>query len=56
VATYWLQKYQLFQDYQVPFAVTGKIDKVTISVAPPVLTEADKQKLEAAYRAEQDAN
>jgi arylsulfatase len=44
------------QDYQTPFAFTGKIDKITISVAPPVLTEADKQKLEAAYRTAQDAN
>jgi arylsulfatase A-like enzyme len=44
------------QDYRIPFAFTGKIDRVTISVEPPVLTEADKQKLEAAYRAAQDAN
>ena len=26
-------------DYQVPFAFTGKIDKLTIAVAPPVLTD-----------------
>jgi hypothetical protein len=44
------------QDYRIPFAFTGKIDRVTISVEPPVLTEADKQKLEAAYRAAQDAD
>jgi hypothetical protein len=44
------------EDYQIPFVFTGKIDKVTISVEPPVLTEQDKQKLEAAYRAAQDAN
>ena len=44
------------QDYQVPFTFTGKIDRLTISVAPPVLTDADKQKLEAGYRAAQDAN
>lgn len=44
------------QDYQAPFAFTGKIDKLTISVAPPVLTEADKRRLEAGYRAAQDAN
>jgi hypothetical protein len=44
------------QDYQIPFTFTGKINKLTISVAPPVLTEADKQKLEAGYRAQQDAN
>jgi len=44
------------EDYQVPFTFTGKIDKVTISVAPPVLTEEDKRKLETYYRAAQDAN
>jgi hypothetical protein len=44
------------QDYQVPFAFTGKIDKLTISVEPPKLTADDVQKLEAADRAAQDAN
>jgi hypothetical protein len=43
-------------DYQVPFAFTGKIDKLTISLVPPKLTDEDKKKLEAAYKAEQDAN
>ena len=43
-------------DYQVPFAFTGKIDKLTISVAPPVLSEDDKKKLMEAERAKQDAN
>jgi hypothetical protein len=43
------------QDYRVPFKFTGKIDKLTISVAPPVLTEQDKQKLMEAERAAQDA-
>ncbi len=43
------------QDYQVPFAFTGKIDKLTISVAPPVLTDADKKKLVEAFIAAQDA-
>ena len=43
-------------DYQVPFAFTGKIDKLTIAVAPPVLTDADKQKLLEAEHAAQDAN
>ena len=43
-------------DYQVPFAFTGKIDKLTIAVEPPKLTADDVQKLESAYRAEQDAN
>jgi arylsulfatase A-like enzyme len=44
------------QDYQVPFAFTGKIDKLTISVEPPKLTPDDVKKLEAADRAAQDAN
>ncbi len=44
------------QDYQVPFAFTGKIDKLTISVAPPVLTDEDKKKLMEAEHAAQDAN
>jgi arylsulfatase len=43
-------------DYQVPFAFTGKIDKLTIDLEPPRLTPDDVQKLEAAYRATQDAN
>ena len=43
-------------DYQVPFAFTGKIDKLTISVAPPVLTDEDKKKLMEAEHAAQDAN
>ncbi len=43
-------------DYQVPFAFTGKIDKLTISLEPAVLTDEDKKKLEAAYSASQDAN
>jgi arylsulfatase len=44
------------QDYQVPFPFTGKIDKLTIAVDAPKLTPDDVQKLEAAYRAAQDAN
>ncbi|HYC25926.1 MAG TPA: arylsulfatase, partial [Roseiarcus sp.] len=36
-------------DYQVPFKFTGKIEKLTITLAPPVLTEEDKKKLEEAY-------
>jgi len=43
-------------DYQVPFSFTGKIDKLTFAIEPPVLTEEDRKKLEAAYRAAQDAN
>jgi arylsulfatase len=43
-------------DYEMPFPFTGKINGVTITVEKPVLTEEDKKKLEAAYRASQDAN
>src|SRR5215472_14009162 len=39
-------------DYQVPFAFTGKLDKLTIKLEPPKLTSTDEQKLkEAAARA-----
>jgi arylsulfatase len=38
------------QDYQVPFAFTGELSKLTLSIAPPKLTPADEQKLEAAQR------
>ncbi len=44
------------QDYKVPFVFTGKIDKLTIALAPPVLTEDDKKKLLEAEHAAQDAN
>jgi arylsulfatase len=44
------------RDYQIPFAFTGKIEKLIITVAPPVLTENDKRKLMEAERAMQDAN
>jgi hypothetical protein len=40
----------------VPFAFNGKIKKLSFSIAPPLLTEADKTKLQEAYRAAQDAN
>ena len=43
-------------DYQVPFAFTGKINKLTIAVEPPVLTDDDRKKLMEAFRAAQDAN
>jgi hypothetical protein len=33
------------KDYQVPFKFNGKIDKLTISVAPPKLTPADIMRL-----------
>jgi hypothetical protein len=44
------------QDYQVPFAFTGKIDKLTIALDPPRLTEDDIKKLVEAQRAAGDAN
>jgi arylsulfatase A-like enzyme len=44
------------QDYQVPFAFTGKINRLTIGLDQPKLTPDDVNKLEAAYRAAQDAN
>jgi arylsulfatase len=43
-------------DYQIPFTFTGKIAKLTFSIAPPVLTEDDKRKLVDAERSRQDAN
>jgi len=43
------------QDYQIPFAFTGKIRKLIFTVKPPVLSEEDKRKLENAYRRMQDA-
>jgi arylsulfatase A-like enzyme len=42
------------QDYQVPFKFTGKIDKLTITVAPPKLTPEDKRKLMSAERSAAD--
>jgi arylsulfatase len=44
------------RDYQVPFKFTGEIDKLTIALDPPVLTDGDKQKLLEAFKAAQDAN
>ncbi len=44
------------QDYQVPFAFTGRINKLTVALDPPKLTAADLTKLEAAHRRVQDAN
>jgi arylsulfatase len=43
------------RDYQTPFAFTGKIDKLNVTVEPPVLTEADKKKLMEGAMAGQDA-
>ena len=44
------------QDYRLPFQFTGTIDKLVVAVDPPQLTPDDVRKLEAAYRAAQDAN
>jgi arylsulfatase len=33
------------RDYQVPYNFTGKIDKLTIAIDRPVLSQADIQKL-----------
>jgi hypothetical protein len=41
-------------DYKVPFPFTGTINKVTITVDPPVLTPADIQKLQGAQRLASD--
>jgi arylsulfatase len=41
-------------DYKVPFPFTGTINKVTIAVDPPVLTPADRKKLEGANRSASD--
>jgi arylsulfatase len=43
------------QDYQVPFAFTGTIDKLTIEVDRPKLTHEDLQKLKDAEMQAQDA-
>jgi arylsulfatase len=43
-------------DYQVPFKFTGKIDRLTVAVAPPVLTPADEARLRDAQRAVRDAD
>ena len=43
------------KDYQVPFEFTGKIDKLTISIAPPKLTPADVEKLRSAATSAADA-
>jgi hypothetical protein len=44
------------QDYQVPFAFTGKIDKLTFAIEPPKLTPDDQKKLMEAARSAGDAN
>jgi len=32
-------------DYQVPFRFTGKLNKLTLKIEPPVLTPADEKQL-----------
>ncbi|MBV9290239.1 MAG: sulfatase-like hydrolase/transferase, partial [Hyphomicrobiales bacterium] len=41
-------------EYQAPFPFSGKLNGVTITAAPPILSEEDRKKLEAAQRASQD--
>ena len=38
----------------MPFAFTGKIDKLTFAIEPPKLTDEDKKKLAEAYAKAQD--
>ena len=38
------------QDYQVPFAFTGKLNKLTLTIDRPQLSSADIQKLQTAER------
>jgi arylsulfatase len=38
------------KDYQVPFAFTGKINKITLTIDPPKLTPEDEKKLMEAQR------
>jgi arylsulfatase A-like enzyme len=38
------------RDYQVPFAFTGKIDKITLTIDRPKLTPEDERKLRQAQR------
>ena len=37
-------------DYQVPFAFTGKINKITLTIDRPKLTPEDEKKLMQAQR------
>lgn len=43
------------RDYKVPFKFAGRIDKLTITVEQPVLTDEAKKKLLDAERAAQHA-
>ena len=42
------------KDYQVPFKFTGKIDKLTIKLEPPVLTPEDLKRLKEAEQSAED--
>jgi hypothetical protein len=42
------------QDYQVPFAFNGTIDKLTFKLGPIQLTEEDQLKLRKAVAAAKD--
>jgi len=42
------------RDYQIPFAFTGKIDMLIITVEPPALTLEDKRRLEEGLRRSAD--
>ena len=42
-------------DYKIPFLFTGKINKLTFSVAPPQLTPEDIKKLKEADAKAADA-
>jgi len=44
------------QDYQVPFGVTGKIDRLTITLEPPRLTPEDVAQLQPAKASAADAH
>ena len=37
-------------DYRIPFRITGTLHKLILKIEPPVLTEADKQKLMQTHR------
>jgi arylsulfatase len=42
------------EDYQVPFAFNGKLDKITLKIERPTLTDAQKAELEAAMKKAND--
>jgi hypothetical protein len=42
------------KDYQVPFKLTAKLNKLTIKVDPPKLTQADERRLREAMEKAND--